>query len=100
MIQTLFWESVSLVLSNTQNKIDARNFVALDAEQERIRTKLLIDKVNYEYREGEPLKSTVDGFEFIEAVTALACAGEEMSYVALIERLCRRPLRRYHDRSL
>jgi AIPR protein len=42
--------------SNTQNKIDARNFVALDPEQERIRTELLIDKVNYEYREGEALE--------------------------------------------
>ncbi len=69
--------------SNTQNKIDARNFVALDSEQERIRTELLIDKVNYEYREGEPLESTVDGFEFIEAITTLACASDEMSYVAL-----------------
>jgi hypothetical protein len=69
--------------SNTQNKIDARNFVALDSEQERIRTELLIDKINYEYREGEPLESTVDGFEFIEAVTTLACASDEMSYVAL-----------------
>jgi hypothetical protein len=69
--------------SNTQNKIDARNFVALDPEQERIRTELLIEKVNYEYREGEPLESTVDGFEFIEAVTTLACAGDEVSYVAL-----------------
>jgi hypothetical protein len=69
--------------SNTQNKIDARNFVALDPEQERIRTELLIEKVGYEYREGEPLESTVDGFEFIEAVTTLACASAEMSYVAL-----------------
>jgi len=69
--------------SNTQNKIDARNFVALDSEQERIRTELLIDKVNYEYREGESLESAVDGFEFIEAITTLACASDEMSYVAL-----------------
>jgi len=69
--------------SNTQNKIDARNFVALDSEQERIRTELLIDKVNYEYREGEPLESTVDGFEFIEAITTLACVSDEVSYVAL-----------------
>jgi hypothetical protein len=52
-------------------------------EQERIRTELLIDKINYEYREGEPLESTVDGFEFIEAVTVLACASDQMSYVAL-----------------
>ncbi|MGY3529796.1 AIPR family protein [Bradyrhizobium sp. USDA 4452] len=69
--------------SNTQNKIDARNFVALDPEQERIRTELLIEKIIYEYREGEPLESTVDGFEFIEAVTTLACASNEMSFVAL-----------------
>jgi hypothetical protein len=69
--------------SNTQNKIDARNFVALDAEQERIRTELLIEKINYEYREGEPLESTIDGFEFIEAVTTLACASDQISYVAM-----------------
>jgi hypothetical protein len=69
--------------SNTQNKIDARNFVALDPEQERIRTELLIEKVAYEYREGEPLESTVDGFDFLEAITALACASDEVSFVAL-----------------
>jgi hypothetical protein len=69
--------------SNTQNKIDARNFVALDPEQERIRTELLIEKVAYEYREGEPLESTVDGFDFLDAVTTLACASDEMSFVAL-----------------
>jgi hypothetical protein len=72
--------------SNTQNKIDARNFVALDSEQERIRTELLIEKINYEYREGEPLESTVDGFEFIEAITALACANDDVSYAALAKR--------------
>ncbi|QDL98893.1 AIPR family protein [Rhodopseudomonas palustris] len=69
--------------SNTQNKIDARNFVALDPEQERIRTELLIEKVAYEYREGEPLESTVDGFEFIEGIAVLACASDEISFVAL-----------------
>jgi len=68
--------------SNTQNKIDARNFVALDPEQDRIRTELLIEKVAYEYREGEPLESTVDGFDFLEAVTTLACSSDEMSFVA------------------
>ncbi|WP_426440173.1 AIPR family protein [Bradyrhizobium genosp. P] len=69
--------------SNTQNKIDARNFVALDPEQDRIRTELLIEKVAYEYREGEPLESNVDGFDFLEAVTVLACASNEISFVAL-----------------
>lgn len=69
--------------SNTQNRIDARNFVALDPEQERIRTELLLNKVNYEFREGEPLESLVDGFDFIEAITVLACSSDEISYVAM-----------------
>lgn len=69
--------------SNTQNRIDARNFVALDADQERIRTELLIDGVEYEYREGEPVEMPGQGFEFIEAITTLACASNEISYVAL-----------------
>ncbi len=43
----------------------------------------MIEKVAYEYREGEPLKSTVDGFDFLEAVITLACASNEMSFVAL-----------------
>ncbi|MGA0599766.1 AIPR family protein [Caulobacter sp. KR2-114] len=69
--------------SNTQNRIDARNFVALDPEQERIRTELLIEKVEYEYREGEVAETATESFEFIEAITTLACASGEISYVAL-----------------
>jgi hypothetical protein len=67
--------------SNTQTKSDARTFVALDPEQERIRTELLIDKVSYEFREGETIESLVDGFDFIEAITTLACASDDISYV-------------------
>lgn len=69
--------------SNTQNRIDARNFVALDPEQERIRTELSIDNISYEYREGEVLPASVAGFDFVEAITVLACASDDISYVAL-----------------
>ncbi|TPK79125.1 AIPR family protein [Mesorhizobium sp. B2-4-17] len=69
--------------SNTQNRIDARNFVALDPQQERIRTELLVSGVNYEYREGETPVESADGFDFIEGIIALACASGEISYVAL-----------------
>jgi hypothetical protein len=34
-------------------------------------------------REGEPLESNVDGFDFLEAVTTLACANDDISFVAL-----------------
>jgi AIPR protein len=76
------WQQVTRA-SNTQNRIDARNFVALDPEQERIRTELLMERVSYEYREGETLDSSVDSFDFIEAITTLACAGNDISNVAL-----------------
>jgi len=69
--------------SNTQNRIDARNFVALDPQQERIRTELLIGGVSYEYREGEATVESADGFDFIEGIIALACAGDDISYIAL-----------------
>lgn len=69
--------------SNTQNRIDARNFVALDPQQERIRTELLVSGVNYEYREGETPVESADGFDFIEGIIALACASDDISYVAL-----------------
>jgi len=69
--------------SNTQNRIDARNFVALDPDQERIRTELLLAQIKYEYREGKPVESTAEGFEFIEGITTLACASAEISLVAM-----------------
>jgi hypothetical protein len=69
--------------SNTQNRIDARNFVALDPQQERIRTELLVSGVSYEYREGETPVESADGFDFIEGIIALACANNDISYVAL-----------------
>lgn len=49
----------------------------------RIRTELLLDSVTYEFREGEQLESLVDGFEFTEAITVLACAHGQVSYVAM-----------------
>ena len=72
--------------SNTQNKIDARNFVALDPEQDRIRTELLIQRIHYEFREGELLENPQDGFEFIEAIISLACNHDDISFSTLSKR--------------
>ena len=69
--------------SNTQNRIDARNFVALDPVQDRIRSELLLDGVSYEFREGEPTEGGTSSFDFIDAIVTLACASAEISYVAL-----------------
>ena len=60
--------------TNTQNRVDLRNFVALDLEHERLRSELLIDGVEYEYRQGEGEPAGVNRFGLVDATVALACA--------------------------
>ena len=60
--------------TNTQNRVDLRNFVALDAEQERLRSELLIDGIEYEYRQGEGEPTGSVRFGLVDATVALACA--------------------------
>jgi len=75
-------ESFSLSVTratNTQNKIDKRDFISLDPEQERIKTELLLDEVEYVYKSGERYNSTINGFDLIDATVALACSYEDIS---------------------
>lgn len=60
--------------TNTQNRVDSRNFVALDPEQDRLRAELLVDGIEYEYRQGEGEPTGVSKFGLVEATVALACA--------------------------
>ncbi len=63
--------------NNTQNRIDRRDFVALDPEQDRIRTELRLEGVAYAYKSGETLGGGGDGFDLVEATIARACAHED-----------------------
>ncbi len=60
--------------TNTQNRIDARNFVALDGEQERIRTELLVEGIEYEFRQGDTEPKDLKRFGLLEATLAQACS--------------------------
>ena len=77
-------EDFSLLVTrstNTQNRIDSRDFVSLDTEnQERIRTELQIEGVSYVYKTGENVRDNTKGFDFLEAIIAVACAHHELSY--------------------
>lgn len=64
--------------NNTQNKIDTRNFVALDAQQERLKTEFLVDGIDYEYRQGEIEHSSATRLGLVEATVALACLNEDV----------------------
>lgn len=65
--------------TNTQNRIERRDFVSLDPEQERLRTELQLDGVEYTYKGGDSPKSRPSGFDLEEATVALACSHADLS---------------------
>lgn len=72
-------------LSNTQNKIENKDFAALDPEQERIRTELLFSHIIYLYKSGDIITDSEHQISFDEAIVALACC-DELSYATLAKR--------------
>lgn len=60
--------------TNTQNRVERRDFVALDAEQTRLREDLAIDGVTYSIKSGEATPLPESGFSVVEATIALACS--------------------------
>lgn len=80
----LFGDNVTKT-NNRQNKIEVRDFVAQDQEQKRIRTELLIDKINYQIMRGDEFASGINSFELHESTTALACASGDISNVVLLK---------------
>jgi len=59
--------------NNTQNRIDKRDFVALDTQQERLQRELAIEGVQYIYKSGDVVGSTSSAFDLTEATVARAC---------------------------
>jgi len=60
--------------TNTQNRINSRDFVALDRQQTRLQQELALDRIRYTYKTGEPDPLPSEGCSVIEASIALACA--------------------------
>jgi hypothetical protein len=61
--------------TNTQNRIERRDFAALDPNQKRLRTELLLEcQKEYAYQSGESIPQEAVGCTLDEAAVALACA--------------------------
>lgn len=60
--------------TNTQNRVERRDFVALDPQQDRLATDLAIDGVRYAIKSGESTPAVETGCTVVEATVALACA--------------------------
>jgi len=72
--------------NNTQNRIDRRDFVALDSEQERIRGELQLEGITYVYKSGEVLPTTAAGFDLVEATVARACLQTDVALAVQAKR--------------
>lgn len=72
--------------NNTQNRIERRDFVALDPEQERIRTELQLEDISYTYKSGELTTGVEDECDLADATVARACANQDSSYAVQAKR--------------
>ena len=70
-------------LTNTQNRIDSKDFAALDPQQERIKEELLFDNIQYLYKSGATISDYDHQILLDEAIVAQACASGDISFVHL-----------------
>lgn len=70
-------------LSNTQNRIESKDFIALDPEQERIRNELAFLHYMYLYKTGDKVNNFDNQLTIDEAIVALACANDGITYTVL-----------------
>jgi hypothetical protein len=73
--------------ANTQNRIERRDFAALDPEQDRLRRDLQLELGrSYFYKSGDSPGSPADGCTIEEATVALACANADPSLAVQAKR--------------
>jgi len=64
--------------TNTQNRIEKRDFVSQDPQQDRLRQEVYYEGKTYVYKSGDDLVQPSDGFSFEEAATTLACSATDL----------------------
>lgn len=75
------------IASNTQNKIEKRDFVSLDPLQHNLRTELLLQGINYHYkRTDEVIPYDEKNCTVEEATVALACYQDNIDYSVTAKR--------------
>ncbi|MEH1968990.1 AIPR family protein [Nostoc sp.] len=70
--------------TNTQNKVENRDFISLDSLQEKLKIDFALAGINYSYKRSDK-KSPVDSknCSFEEAIVALACSLDEIRYTLM-----------------
>lgn len=73
-------------LSNTQNRIESKDFASLDPNQERLRMELSFGHIQYLYKPGSILDSPEQQISYDEAIVAQACSLDDLTITALTKR--------------
>jgi hypothetical protein len=73
--------------TNTQNRIEKKDFAALDKEQARLRSEMALSlQKEYAYKTGDATPAPEKGCTLDEAAVALACAFGDVGYSVLAKR--------------
>lgn len=72
--------------TNTQNRVERRDFVALDPQQERLATELALDQKRYAIKSGEKTPPDEAGCTVVDATIALACAHPDVDLAVQAKR--------------
>ena len=73
-------------LSNTQNKIEGKDFASLDPNQERLRMELNLAGIQYLYKSGAKIEDSTHQISLDETIISQACILDDLSIVALVKR--------------
>lgn len=82
----LGFTDVVTIATNKQNKVEEKDFLTLDPDQNRIKVELLAQGVQYVFRSGEVVVDPSRGFNVTEAMVALACACSDVGNAVLAKR--------------
>lgn len=66
--------------NNLQNRVEGRDFVSRDPEQERIRGEMSLSHIDYQIHRSEDFQPTETSCDLIEVTAALACASSDTSH--------------------
>jgi len=72
--------------NNTQNRIEHKDFAALDPIQEKLRKDLLLENIKYLYKSGETANETEQSCTIEEGTIALSCANSDIGVTILVKR--------------
>ncbi|MEM9402374.1 MAG: AIPR family protein [Pseudomonadota bacterium] len=94
--------------NNRQNKIESRDFVALDDEQQRIQQDLALDGISYQLLRNADFRPSSKSFDVSESTIALACATGDGTLAVQLKReigklwedLSKPPYRRLFNKSI